>query len=785
MYNVEWDCEINGILLTGENSDLPSPRPVFYEELDLLEQFDGWDYPKSKNPLLWAIGRRYYYKGKLVATAKKGNALELPKIKFEEGYENLKLDEIDLDEVIERNKDALYVLENEAIDFIVNTCTKYPDYPLSVSFSGGKDSQSVLDLVFRVIGNNDLNIIFSDTTLEHDYTHSTVKETIAIYKEKNPKLKFNIAKPIKSASELFEDMGLPSRLNRWCTPILKTAPYNKLINELVGVTDKIIVFEGVRGEESTQRSKYKRIADGAKHPSVINARPILYWNYSEVMLYNFYRNLPLNPLYRFGLSRVGCDLCPYASLWSECIHAHIVGNKFNDEYVPLIKDYARNRGLSEEKDLDNFVSEGQWKKRAGGLGLTPESAITFKQNLKSFKAIALKPNENFLEWIKVIGDVSYYKKDDVIKGELDLDGKYVSFNVVYKDDKQIIEFFNIQDNINIQNKIKRILQKSTFCIHCGVCDVECFNGAIRTTPKVQINTKLCTRCQNCINFTRHGCYRAKSVDAGSGDKNMRKKTTGIDRYSSFGLRQEWLEQFFDYGEDWFENNTLGSRQIPAFNNWLLDANLIKDNKTKEITQLAKDLKIIYEDDPYFVWGVIWTNLYYNSKVINWYCDAIEWNTRLSRADYNELIFESFSDLGKGTVENAADALVNTFKNSPLNEAFELGNLEMKGRAVTFINKVGGDDNLDLWLIAYTLFKLSEKKSRTDFTVSELYDEKIEGGPFKLFGVSQEKLEKILRGLEQSNLDVLNVNLAADLENIFLNEDISSEDIIRFKKRGSN
>ncbi len=723
MYNIEWDCEINGILLTAENSDLPSPRPVFHEELDLLG-FDKWKYPKSKNPLLWAVDRRYFYKGNLVATAKKGNALELPKIVFEEGYETLKLDEIDFDEVIKRNKDAFFVLENEAVDFIVNICTKYPDYPLSVSFSGGKDSQSVLDLVFRVIGTNDLNIIFSDTTLEHKYTYDNVKKTIAKYKERNPKLKYNIAKPVKSASELFDDMGLPSRFNRWCTPTLKTAPYNKLINELVGTTNKIIVFEGVRAEESAQRSKYKQIADGVKHPSVINARPILYWNYAEVMLYNFYRGLPLNPLYRFGLSRVGCVLCPYSSEWSECIHAHI-NNKFNEEYMPLIKEYAKNRGVSEENELNEFVSEGKWKMRAGGLGIPRESAITFSQNLKSFKAISLKHNENFLEWIKVIGNLSYYKKDDVIKGELDLDGKYVPFNIIYKDDKQIFEFFNIQDDIKIQNKIKKILQKSTFCVHCGVCDVECPKDAIKTNPHVQINSDLCDYCENCINFTRHGCYRAKSLDIGSGGNNMKKRSTGIDKYSTFGLRQQWLEEFFDFGEEWFENNNLGPRQIPAVNNWLFEANLITDTKNKQITPLAKDLKEIYEKSPYFVWGVIWTNLYYNSKVIKWYCDNIDWNTRLSREDLLEKIMESFPDLSKGTLKNATDAMINTFKNSPLNEAFELCVLEKKGQAVTFIEKVGGNNNLDLLLVAYTLFKLSEKKSRKDFIVSDLYDENIE------------------------------------------------------------
>ena len=43
----------------------------------------------------------------------------------------------------------------------------------------------------------------------------------------NPKLKFNIAEPVKSANELFKDFGLPSRFQRWCTPILKTAKVGK------------------------------------------------------------------------------------------------------------------------------------------------------------------------------------------------------------------------------------------------------------------------------------------------------------------------------------------------------------------------------------------------------------------------------------------------------------------------------------------------------------------------------------------------------------------------------
>jgi len=780
MYNVKWDPEINGILLSDDGEIVP-PRPVFYEELDLLGFDKSWNYPKCKNPLLWANGRRYFYKGELVAIAKKGDALNLPTIEFEEGYENIKLEGIDIDEVIRRNKDALFVLENEAIDFIDSVSSKYPNYPFSVSFSGGKDSQSVLDLVTRVIHSDDITIIFSDTTLEHDLTYKTVNESVEFYKEKCPGLTFNTAKPVKSASELFKDMGLPSRFHRWCTPTLKTAPYNKLINELVGADSKIIVFEGVRGEESVQRSKYKRIADGAKHPSVINARPILYWNFSEVVLYNFYRNLPINPLYRIGLSRVGCELCPYSSEWSESIISHIT-DKFRDEYIPLIKDYARNRGLSDENDLNKFVSEGQWKKRAGGKGINSESAINFSQTLKSFKAIAIKPNENFLEWIKILGNVSFIEKNNKIQGELNLNGQEISFSITKNEEKEIIEFFDIQKDVRLQNKIKKILQKSTFCVHCGVCDVECKLNAIKTYPHVYIDSNLCNNCEDCINFTRHGCYRAKSIDAGSGGKSMTKRTSGIDRYSTFGLREVWLEEFFTYGDEWLENNSLGPKQVPAVTHWLAEAQLI-DSNTKKTTKLGQDLKIIYEYDPIFVWGIIWSNLYYNSKVINWYCDTIDWGIRLSREELLQTIMDSFPDFSKGTLNNATSAMINMFDNSPLNDGFNLGILEKKGRGVKFIDKNGVDDEIDMLLIAYSLYQVKENKSRTDFLVSELFDENFEGGPYKLFGISQLQFEKILRGLKQLDDDIIKADLAADLDNIFLNENIAVEDIIKLKKEG--
>jgi len=83
MYKIKWESKINGILLDdkiSDNEQIVPPRPVFYQELNLLGFDKYWEYPKSKNPLLWAIGRRYYYKGNFLAEAKGGNIYEQPEL---------------------------------------------------------------------------------------------------------------------------------------------------------------------------------------------------------------------------------------------------------------------------------------------------------------------------------------------------------------------------------------------------------------------------------------------------------------------------------------------------------------------------------------------------------------------------------------------------------------------------------------------------------------------------------------------------------------------------------
>ncbi len=128
MFRVIWDKEINGIFLTtNSNGEVlnVAPRPVFFEELDLLGFSNNWQYPKSIEPLLWALDRRYYYKGKLVAEAKGGNIFDSPRIVYTDIGKDLRLEPINIQRVVEKNNNNLFILEQEAIEFIEQTFCTY------------------------------------------------------------------------------------------------------------------------------------------------------------------------------------------------------------------------------------------------------------------------------------------------------------------------------------------------------------------------------------------------------------------------------------------------------------------------------------------------------------------------------------------------------------------------------------------------------------------------------------------------------------------------------------
>jgi len=430
MFKITWDKENNGVLLSMRSSEetlnVP-PRPVFFEELDLLGLNKYWKYPESKEPLLWACNRRYFYKGELVLEAKGGNIYDDPQLIFTDLGKELKLKPINLELLCKKNGTQMFLIEHEALEFI-NTiyrryrpnaaqktlnesvdfqelaeilekkqkekfavikedCDSFDIMPLDVaekqgkqivlnnkiemfiaSFSGGKDSQVVLDLVSRVIPSNDFLVIYSDTGYEIPPSLEIYEQTKKLYKKQYPDLQFYLSKNHQDVLYYWDKMGSPSRMHRWCCGVMKTAPLYRLLKEIhgTGKQPNVLVFEGVRAEESNRRALYDRIGRGVKHNNVVNARPIFEWNATEIYLYLFRRQLPINEGYRNGLSRVGCSICPYSTPWSE----HIIEKSYPNNVNKFVKQIFKS--LSDIKDKDVYLKDGNWKHRAGGKTILEE-----------------------------------------------------------------------------------------------------------------------------------------------------------------------------------------------------------------------------------------------------------------------------------------------------------------------------------------------------------------------------------------------------------------------------
>ena len=189
-----------------------------------------------------------------------------------------------------------------------------PEDGYFVGFSGGKDSQVLLDLVKR-----------AGVKYKAHYNVTTIDppENVRFIRENYPEV--NFIHPRQTFIKMIEKRGLPTVFHRFCCEELK---------EKTGAGN--VVLTGVRSDESTKRSRYYEVAiksnrvehsDRSKKHTIeeieqnehrcikgkdaIMIYPILNWTEREVWEYIKENNLPINPCYKIS-GRVGCMFCPFA-----------------------------------------------------------------------------------------------------------------------------------------------------------------------------------------------------------------------------------------------------------------------------------------------------------------------------------------------------------------------------------------------------------------------------------------------------------------------------------------
>ena len=776
MYGYKWLEKENGIFQLDVSSPIQKEiRPVFKEELDFFEMYKYWDYPDTDAPLLWAEGiRKYVINGEVVAEAGGGSFYDKPIIVIKN--DNIKkLEPINLEKLFSINRVSMQGLEQHAIAFIKKTYDNYvkKGYDFVVAYSGGEDSIVILDLVQRALSPDKFIAVFGDTGMELSDTYAAVEEAEKHYAN----IKILTAKSEYSAEESWREFGPPGRRLRWCCSVHKSIPTLMLLRKIShGNHVKAVVFDGVRAEESDQRATYSEISEGKKHINQVNCSPIFKWNTAEVWLYILSRNILFNKAYRHGLFRVGCAVCPLSSAWWDGI-ANIV---YKDDLKPFLEQVEKYAAASKpENEVHSYIVKGGWKARFGGRGL-PNGGNRVHEVVNGDR-ISFSFSETKQKWIDVARILGPIVEREDNKCSQIIQGSTFDF-AINKDNAEVSYCGYSKMSKSTISHLRAIANKVAYCIGCNACTVECPTGAfgIDENKKIIIEADKCVHCYKCITAFAKGCKVARSLSTTQGGQNMDLK--GINRYQHFGLRDSWLEHFFEMKNECWSSKYLGNRQYDALKVYLKESEIIEasiSSKNGQITELGEKLIQIGCYNP-LTWAIVWINLSYNSVLVRWYLLSVSKGEEYSKSD---LITMMDGLISEATKTNAVTSLVEMFNSSPIGSSLEMGIPIGSGSSIKYYKK--GWSTPDGVAILYAMYKYAEKlEGHYSMTLKELKHIRVNRpenfigmDPVTIFALDEDEFKDMLRLLANEYPDFIKVAFVADLDNISLNKEKTSLDVI--------
>lgn len=100
----------------------------------------------------------------------------------------------------------------------------------------------------------------------------------------------------------------PSVTRRYCTVYLKVlTAREQYIDPLLDGSHIVESWQGVRAEESAYRAALPKRSMEDENLTIV--RPLLRWSVTKVLAMHRRHNMPMNPLYKMGMFRVGCMPC--------------------------------------------------------------------------------------------------------------------------------------------------------------------------------------------------------------------------------------------------------------------------------------------------------------------------------------------------------------------------------------------------------------------------------------------------------------------------------------------
>lgn len=403
-------------------------------------------------------------------------------------------------DAVDANHEYLASIEGEALGFIRKATDQFK-LPVTISYSGGKDSLATLLLVKKAI--TDFDVLYINTGLEFPETTQNVHDVVAQY---GLKLKTARAESFWDAAPKF---GPPSVEARWCCKVCKLGPITDLIEN--SYPAGCLTFIGQRRYESEVRAKSQRIWHNPWVGNQVSASPIQHWTALHIWLYLFREKAQFNPLYGRGFDRIGCWLCPSASL----ADYEFVKAQYPDlweRWESFLLDYGKKVGYPPE-----YVKYGLWRwrrlpkqweelRKVLGIELTEpaettgELSFSMVAGYRPCKDGSATAEGNFNMPLDLESIEGYLRPIGDIKGTegmlfVSRDGESLQ---VYATGTVVARAKDKDSASDLMTLAEKSIRRGMLCVGCGVCVGACpINAITKESHRVTVS-EACTACGECV-----------------------------------------------------------------------------------------------------------------------------------------------------------------------------------------------------------------------------------------------------------------------------------------------
>lgn len=239
----------------------------------------------------------------------------------------------------------------------------------------------------------------------------------------------------------------------------------------------------------------------------------------------------------------------------------------------------------------------------------------------------------------------------------------------------------------------------------------------------------------------------------------------------------YVEYMAKVDEFWASAHSLGTNKVKNLKSFLNDSEVTVKGSFSSFGEVIARIGI----DSVEAWALMLCNLTYTSE-LNWWIKNISFNVTYTPDSIYALLDDTMS-------KNSRSHIVSAYKNILISTpqlSVELGlgscDYELKnGKRIwnTVVRLPWAAPNPRV--ILYSLFKFAEAcGDYYQFTLSRLLNHDIDSdgvSPTEIFGLDRDQMEKILNGLSINYPDFINASFTLDLDNITLNSEKSSKDVL--------